>query len=117
MAEVERFTTIPADAARVWDAVIRGDWLGDDVDLEPWPGGDGLVLDRGEVRHVVVERVDPGRQLVYRWWPIDEDGVGDATRVVIDVEPEEQHTRVIVTEMPATTAPMPPSAPMALARL
>lgn len=115
MAEVQRSTTIPAEADRVWDAVLRGDWLGEDVAIEPWPGGDGVVLDRGEVRHVVVETVDPGRRLTYRWWGISDDGVSDATRVVIDVEPLYDQTRVVIIEAPAAAAPLPPSTPMALA--
>lgn len=115
MRQVQRSTTIPAEAEDVWDAVIRGNWLGDDVALEPWPGGDGVVIDRGEIRHVVVERVEPGRSLVYRWWPLGPDGVGVASRVRIDVEPENDHTRVVIVEAPAVAAPLPPSSPMAMA--
>src|SRR5688500_4818453 len=107
MPHVERSTTIPADTGRVWDAIVRGDWLGDELELKALPGGDGVVLVRGEVRHVGVERVDPGHQFVHRWWPLSEDGVGDATRVTIDVEPEDEQTRVVVTEIPALPAPMP----------
>ena len=119
MAAVKRSASIPAEADRVWDAVTRGDWLGDDVELDPRPGGEGLILDKGELRHVVVEAVVPGRRMVYRWWPLTPDGVGRSSRVSIDVEPaEDETTSVVVTEAPVlVAAPLPSAGPMALARV
>jgi uncharacterized protein YndB with AHSA1/START domain len=117
MQAVERSVEIPAPAEDVWEQVLAGDWLGDEAQIDPRPGGDGFVLDRGEVRHVVVEQLDAPHRLVYRWWPLTPDGVGMASRVAIELEPEEQHTRVVVIEAPLTApAPLPSSEPMALAR-
>lgn len=117
MEPVQRTTDIPAEAERVWDAVVDGAWLGDDVELDPRVGGEGLILDNGTFRHVVVETVEPGRRLVYRWWPLTPDGIGRSSRVSIDLEPSDDATRVIVTEAPVTVAaPLPSPGPMALAR-
>jgi uncharacterized protein YndB with AHSA1/START domain len=118
MQAVERSVEVPAPAQDVWEQVVGGDWLGDEAQIDPRPGGDGFVLDRGEVRHVVVEQVDAPQRLVYRWWPLTPDGVGTASRVVIDVQPGQEHTRVVVTEAPLTVpAPLPSPGPMALAAL
>ena len=117
MAAVKRTATIPAPADRVWEALEHGAWLGDEADLDTRVGGEGYVLDRGELRHVVVESVTPGTQLVYRWWPLSPDGVGQASRVTIDLEPDQEATRVVIVEAPlSVAAPLPPSGPVALAR-
>ena len=118
MDAVTRSADIPADADDVWEALVNGDWLGDEAELDPRAGGEGLILDGGELRHVVVEAVEPGRRLTYRWWPLTPDGVGRASRVEIAVEPEEQATRVIVTETPLLVpTPLPSTGPLALARV
>lgn len=116
MRAVERSTDVPADAADVWFAVVSGDWLGDEADLDARVGGEGVVRDGGHLRHVVVEAVDPGRRLVYRWWPLTPDGVGAASRVDIGLEPAGAATRVIVVETPLPPAtPLPSAGPLALA--
>ena len=118
MESVQRSLDVPVDADRVWDEVTKGDWLGDDVQLDPRVGGEGFILDGGVFRHVVVETVEPGRRLTYRWWPLTDDGVGRASRVTIAVEPEEEMTRVVIVEAPVlVAAPLPSQGPLALARL
>lgn len=117
---VQRTLTLAADAERVWDAVICGDWLGDDGLIEPRTGADGWVRDGATLRHLVVEDLHEGRRLVFRWWPMSPDGVGTASRVQIDVdrdsEPDVEQTRVVVVEAPLVSgAPLPDSEPRAMA--
>lgn len=117
---VQRILTLPADAERVWDTVVRGDWLGDDGVIAPRPGGDGWVREGDRLRHLVVESVEPGHRLVFSWWPLTPDGVGPASRVEIEVDAdadaEADQTRVTVVETPlAGGAPVPDSGPLAMA--
>ena len=117
--EVERILTLAAGGDRVWDAVECGAWLGDDAMIDPRPGGDGWVRDGGRLRHLVIEDIEPGRRLVFRWWALDPDGVGPASRVHIELEPSEEepdHTRVVVVEAPLVGGGgVPDASPQALA--
>ena len=125
MNEVERTLTVPAAPSRVWDEIVNGAWLGDAVDLQPVVGTDGLVTDGDEIRHLVVESVEPNQRLVFRWWALRPDGVGPATRVVVTLETlpanddvDAVATQVVVVEAPlAAPVPLPPSGPLALAAL
>lgn len=118
MSHVERTLTVPAPRQRVWDEVVDGSWLGDEVELEARQGGEGRVREGSEIRHVVVESSEAGHRLVFRWWVLDPDGVGAATRVSVTLEHDEEDagTRVVIVEAPVLqTAPLPPSGPLAMA--
>jgi uncharacterized protein YndB with AHSA1/START domain len=66
------------------------EWFASDVELEPVPGGEGIFRwGDGEERHAVVEEVDPERRFAFTW---------EESRVVIDLEPTEDGTRLVVTE-------------------
>ena len=63
---------VPADA--LWEAVTDpahlADWLGDEVDIDVVPGGEGRVVDDGEVRHVLVDEVkEVDHRFTFTWWP------------------------------------------------
>ncbi len=81
------------DTELAWELVTRSEdleaWLGAEVDLDAVPGSTGRVVDRdGTVRHLVVEEVDAGRRMTWRWWTegASDDGAApgsgwDASRV------------------------------------
>ncbi len=74
---VVREVSLDADREEVWSALTEPDrlsaWLGGRVEVEVRPGGRGTVTrDDGASRRLVVEAVDPGRRLAFRWWPFEE---------------------------------------------
>ncbi len=93
---VERQVELDASPDDVWDVICAPEtWLADEGSLDVRPGGDGVLTDDGVVRRVVVEIVEDGRRLVYRWWRDDD---GDASRVEITVVPGQGPTRLVVRE-------------------
>ena len=114
---VERSIELPVESDRVWEALVddelRSDWLGDDVSLDPEPGGALDVRDGDEHRVGVVERVEPGRRLGLRWWPEtrpDETSEGDVVLV-----PVTTGTRLTVIERRAVPITMSASATASIA--
>lgn len=107
MAElVRREVTLEVDVEKAWQAIVDADrlsqWLADEVELEPWPGGEARFATAGRERSGWVEqatppqrstRAHPGR-LVF-WW--SEDGE-PATRVELEVAAVPEGARVRVTE-------------------
>jgi uncharacterized protein YndB with AHSA1/START domain len=92
--EVRREIVLPSEPDEVWSALTEADrleeWFATDVELEPVPGGEGTFRwGDGEERHAVVEEVDPERRFAFSW---------EESRVVIELEPVEDGTRVVVTE-------------------
>lgn len=120
--ELQRDVTLDLDPDAVWELLTLPNelvtWLGAEVELDPVPGATGRVVDDdGTERAVVVEEVDEGRLLAWRWWPVDgerhqigeaDDGddVGAVTRVEITVVPSGDGTAVRVVERPVTPAPV-----------
>jgi uncharacterized protein YndB with AHSA1/START domain len=93
---VERQVELDASPDDVWNAVCAPEtWLADAGSIDVRPGGDGVLVDDGVARRVVVETVEEGRRLVYRWW---RDGEGDASRVEITLMPGAGPTRLVVRE-------------------
>jgi hypothetical protein len=89
----------------LWEAVSdpeQMDWLGDEVELDLRPGGRGRVVEDGESRRLVVERVDVGRQLSFHWWP--EDDARLISRVDLIVVPRPDGSRLVVRETLALSA-------------
>lgn len=92
--EVRREILLPADPEEVWEALTEPerleDWFATEVELEPVPGGEGVFRwGDGDEQRVVVEEVEPARRFAF---------TSDETRVVIELEPAEDGTRVVVTE-------------------
>lgn len=107
--EISRSVTLPTDADEAWDLVTRPDdlagWLGAEVELDPTPGGAGTVTDHdGTRRRLVVDEVEPGRRIAWRWWS-DDEGDGAGSRVEITVAPAGGGALVTVVERPLPTAP------------
>ena len=53
----------------------------------------------------VVEEVDAGRRLSWRWWPSDDEPGAGASRVEITLTPAPAGTTVRVVETPLSAAP------------
>ncbi|MEX2394026.1 MAG: SRPBCC domain-containing protein [Actinomycetota bacterium] len=100
MENVTKETFIDAPPDDVWDAITDPDelseWFGAAVDGEiaegelvrfAWPDGAG--------RRAVIERIDEGRQLTFRWLGSDDD---PASRVDITVEPVDEGSVISITE-------------------
>ena len=109
-AEITTEVTVDAPAEEVWELLVDDDelstWLGDDVTLEPEPGGTGhLTDDEGVERELRVDEVEPGRSITWRWWP--EGDEGQATKVEITLVPGDDGTAVRVTEWVAVAAVLP----------
>jgi uncharacterized protein YndB with AHSA1/START domain len=93
---VERQIDLDAAPEEVWDALAETDtWLADEGTLPLEPGAVGRLVEDGRSRTAIVEEVDHGHRLVYRWWDDLDD---DATRVEITVIGLEVGTRVVVRE-------------------
>lgn len=115
METVERTVTLPTDVEAAWDLLTDpaelAAWLGDDVVLHPVPGASGRVLERdGTERSLVVDEVDEGRLLSWRWWVDGDDPDQAASRVAITLSPTPDGTLVRVTEQ------LPPTTRVAVAR-
>ena len=100
METVERHVTLPAGLDETWGLLTDPDdlaaWLGREVALEPRPGAVGTVVDHdGTHRHLVVDEVEAGRRLTWRWWT---DGDTEGSRVEITLLPVEEGTEVRVVE-------------------
>jgi uncharacterized protein YndB with AHSA1/START domain len=99
--KIERELLLKASVREVWEAVIAGEWLADEVTLDLRPGGDATFYSDRGVRSGWIEEVRepasagaPGR-LTF-WWA--EDGE-PATRVELTVEPAgDRSARVRVVE-------------------
>jgi uncharacterized protein YndB with AHSA1/START domain len=90
METVEREIVVGGDADETWRAVLESDWLGDDVRVDPRPGGEVQARERSGF----VEEADAPRRLAFWWRAGDED----ATRVEIELEEREEGTLVRVVE-------------------
>lgn len=97
---VAREIWLEAPADEVWEAVVDGSWLADEVVLELTPGGDAWFRSGDEVRNGWVEEAaapgPEGREgrLAF-WWAVDDE---PASRVELTLEERNGHTRVRVVE-------------------
>ena len=110
---VTREVVLPSGVDEVWAAITDparlGEWFGADVELDLQPGGRAVFQgDDGAVRRGVIEEVDPGHKLAYRWWPYDRDdpnpGAPKQSRVELIIEAVPSGTRLLVTEVPLFSA-------------
>lgn len=108
---------IAASPESVWEALTdTGElaaWFGAEADLDVRPGGPVRFrwADGTERRGLVID-VDAPRRLAFRWrelrrWPGGLT-VADASVVVFTLEPEDDATRVTVTETSGVIATDPP---------
>jgi len=112
METIERTVTLPTHLDEAWELLTHPDelatWLGDDVVLDPTPGAPGRVLERdGTDRSLVVEQVDHGRCLSWRWWVDGDDPDVTGSRVEITLSPTTDGTLVRVIEQPLASASVP----------
>ncbi len=99
-----REVVIPVSADQLWDALTEPEavaaWFGSQVEWDLRPGGPARFLeDDGTRRGGVIVEVLPGRHLSFRWWP-EEEGPDAMSEVNYDLEPDEDGTRLTVTEEP-----------------
>jgi uncharacterized protein YndB with AHSA1/START domain len=82
-AFVERHVELPADPGTVWEELPA--MFGEEVELEPEPGGRLRVLEpEGELVGVVQEAV-PGERLLFRWVRLEGDD--PPSEIAITLEP------------------------------
>ena len=106
MLVIERQVTLPAELEQAWELVTRPEdlaaWLGAEVHLDPTAGATGAVVDHdGTARQLVVEEVEAGRRLAWRWWR--DDAPDEPSRVEITLVPTDGGTTVRVVEELAPT--------------
>jgi len=98
--DVIREVELEAPLADVWELLTDDDelsaWLGDAATFDPQPGGAGTFEEDGRLRRAVVEEVDTGRRLAFRWW-LDGDEES-ASRVAFTLTETDDGTRLTVTE-------------------
>ncbi|PRX47908.1 uncharacterized protein YndB with AHSA1/START domain [Prauserella shujinwangii] len=101
---IEREVLIDAPAERVWAKVTAFPWVNDTTpgafDLRE---GEVVVAEHSEYGKfpMLMERVEPGRFLAYRWasaFPGQEPVAGNSTRVELTLTEEDGRTRLRVVE-------------------
>jgi uncharacterized protein YndB with AHSA1/START domain len=85
---------LPPDEA--WEHIIDPAWLGDDGHICAVPGGEGEVVDDGQLHVVVVEEVERPDRFAFRWATFDDP----PSRVEIDIIESDGGSRVVITETP-----------------
>lgn len=116
-----RQVVVPASPEQLWDALTEplalAAWFGSQVEWDLRPGGRArFVGDDGTRRGGVIDAVLPGRHLRFRWWPegaSGSEGQAGASQVSYDLEPDDEGTRLTITErqVPASPDTAPDSAP------
>lgn len=112
MERVEREALLAAPPDQIWRALTEdlSTWFGAEVAIDLRVGGSAeFVWPDGRVRAAVVEEVEPGARLAFRWLAFERgpDGVPRAappTRVVLTLEPSGEGTRLGVVEAPMVRA-------------
>ena len=125
---VRRTALLPAPVETVWAALTEAGrlaaWLGGDVDIDPFPGGQVALDEDGRLRRGVVVDLEPLRHLEIRWlpasrkmgflWGTDDEPAGSGGAVEFHLEPVPESlgcTYLTVVEH----APVPSGSPSALA--
>ena len=102
MSTIRREIVLPVERERAWALLTEPgelcEWLADEVELEPEEGAPLRVSwATGESREGVVEQVEDGRRLRFRW---DDDATGIPSRVEWTLDDHPDGTRVTVQERP-----------------
>lgn len=91
---------LDADPADVWEAISEpeqlGQWLDADVDVDITEGSEGTIRfgEEAEPSIVLIETVDEGKRLIFRWATT----VEAPTEVSIEIKPISTGTRIRVVE-------------------
>jgi uncharacterized protein YndB with AHSA1/START domain len=94
---IVREVTLPVPPEEAWEAITESerleDWFADEAELDAVPGGEATFTWEEEgTRRAVVEEVEEGRRLAFRW--LDEG----LTRVEFTLEPVPEGTRLVIVE-------------------
>jgi uncharacterized protein YndB with AHSA1/START domain len=105
--EVQREAMVDAPPEQVWEALtderLLGEWLADEVELDPVPGGEATFrFGDSEERRGTVLRVEEGRTLAFNWARPGER----ETEVELSLVPAVAGTRVVVVERATAGAPV-----------
>ncbi len=96
--EVVREVVFDAPPDEVWEALTDPErleeWFANDVDFDLDRGG-VFRWEDGEVRHAVVEEIEPERRLAIRWW---DPSSPEESQVTFTLDETEEGTRLVVTE-------------------
>lgn len=122
MSEVRRSVELPASPEAVWAALTDPErlsaWVGGEVDLDPFPGGQIAVQEDGRLRRGVIVDLEPLRHFEIRWlprstrlgfhWGPDDEpaGSGGALEFTLTPVPERDATRLTVVERAPAPAPL-----------
>lgn len=111
---IRRQVVVPAPPEQVWELLTEPDndrsWLGGHLTWSPEEGGELRFEDpAGQVRRGVVETVRPGRFLRFRWWPETEGDADPPSEVAYLLEPDDDGTRLTVSERMAPAASASPA--------
>jgi uncharacterized protein YndB with AHSA1/START domain len=118
--EVRRSVLLSAPVETVWAALTDpgqlSAWLGGDVDLDAFPGGQialredgrlrrGVIVDLEPLRHLEIRWLPPSRQIGFLWGPDDQPAAAGGG-VEFLLEPETMRgTRLTVIERAAAARP------------
>jgi uncharacterized protein YndB with AHSA1/START domain len=110
---VRRELVLPFTREEAWpllgDPAELETWFADEVGFAIEEGASGTVrVDEGE-RIAVVEEVEPGRRVSFRWWDPAEPEAETLVDLTLDDVPE--GTRLVVVELPVRSLPVAPAAP------
>jgi uncharacterized protein YndB with AHSA1/START domain len=99
MASIERSIVLDVPAEEIWRAIsdqqLLREWLGQEVELDPWAGGSfACRTEDGERRVGAVELVEEGERLVFCW---QRDGAAPS-RVELKLEQIDAGTCLTVVE-------------------
>lgn len=105
--QVERDMVLDARPEEVWEALIDerllGEWLADEVELEPEPGGRAAFrFEDGSEREGTVLRVEEERELAFTWARPGEP----PTEVAMTLVPLVSGTRLVVVERASAGTPV-----------
>jgi uncharacterized protein YndB with AHSA1/START domain len=117
---VRRSVVLPAPVEAVWAALTDPEqlsaWVGGEVELDPFPGGQITVQEDGRLRRGVIVDIEPLRRFEIRWlprstrlgflWAPDDEpaGSGGALEFRLDPVPELGATHLTVVERPPARA-------------
>ena len=120
LGAVRRSVVLPVPVETVWAALTEAGrlsaWLGGDVELDAFPGGQIVVREDGRLRRGVIVDLEPLRHLEIRWlpasrrigfvWGPDDEPAGSSGEVEFHLEPATTGaTRLTVVERAPAALP------------